>query len=327
MDLRKVDLNLLVSLQYLLQEKHVTAAARLMSVSQPAMSASLARLRVLLDDPLLVRAGGHLVLTSFAASLLEPVRTILQDIDVTLSARPHFDPAVDSRRFTLAATDYMTFVFLRHIIFALPSLAKDVRLHVEPVLPGYGDDLRTGRIDMLILPREVAQNIGDLQSADLFSDRFVGAASAKNTDVEDMTVENFSTLPYLAYQVNGGPSNVDKQLDALGVRRNVEMTTESFLVPPLILADSRMITMIHARTGALLRGSAGLRLFEPPVPLSPINQALFWHPRRADDPGHRWLRDQIIHLAGTDWIAGSGSELEPTRLGRVGGLTPVEPPA
>ncbi|MDB5940345.1 MAG: LysR family transcriptional regulator protein [Polaromonas sp.] len=296
-DLRRIDLNLLVSLRCLLQERHVTGAAERMSVSQPAMSASLARLRTLLDDPLLVRAGRQLVLTPFAESLLEPVSTILLNIEQTLSVRPHFDPATDSRTFAIGATDYMTFVFLRRIVFALPSLAKDVRLHVEPVLPGYSNDLRAGRLDLLILPHEVAQDIGDLESAPLFSDRFVGAASAENTEVDDMTVETFSSLPYLAYQVNGRSSNVDVQLDALGVKRNVEMMTESFLVPPLILAGSRMIAMIHERTGTLLAESAGLRLFEAPVPLEPIHQALFWHPRLSDDPAHRWIRDRIVEMA------------------------------
>jgi DNA-binding transcriptional LysR family regulator len=191
----------------------------------------------------------------------------------------------------------MTFVFLRRVVFALPSLAKDVRLYVEPVRTGYSSDLRSGRLDLLILPHEVAEDIGGMESEDLFTDHFVGAASADNAEVDDLTVEKFSSLPYIAYRVNGGSSNVDKQLDALGVQRNVEMTTESFLVPPLILAGSRLIAMLHERTGALLAASAGLRLFEPPVELAPISQALFWHPRRTDDPAHRWLREQIVATA------------------------------
>ena len=297
MDLRGVDLNLLVSLHHLLQERHVTAAAEKMSISQPAMSAALARLRSMLDDPLLVRAGRRLALTPFAETLVGPVGSILDDIQHTLTARPSFDPRVDSRTFTVAATDYMTFVFLRRIVFALPTLAKDVRVYVVPVLPGYSNDLRNGRIDLLILPHQVVEDVGDMESAKLFDDRFIGAASASNSEVDNMTVKKFSSLPYIAYRVNGGPSNVDRQLDALGVRRNVEMTTESFLIPPLILADSRLIAMIHARTGALLAETTGLKLFEPPVKLQPINQALFWHPRRTDDPAHRWLRERIVEMA------------------------------
>lgn len=297
-DLRRVDLNLLVSLHYLLQERQVTAAAARMSVSQPAMSASLARLRTLFGDPLLVRAGRRLVLTQFAETLVEPVSTILQQIEQTLTFRPTFDPQRDSRTFTVAATDYMTFVFLRKIVFALPSLARDVRLNVEPVLPGYSDDLRAGRLDLLILPYEVVEDVADMESAFLFSDRFIGAASQSNHEVDEgLTVEKFSTLPYLAYRVNGERSHVDMQLDDLGVHRNVEMTTESFLIPPLILTESRLISMIHERIGKLLGPMTGLKLFEPPVPLKPINQALFWHPRRTDDPGHRWLREQIIEMA------------------------------
>lgn len=296
MDLRRIDLNLLVSLRYLLEESQVTAAADRMSISQPAMSATLARLRQLLKDPLLVRAGRQLVLTPFAESLLEPVSRLLEDIEQVLSVRPKFDPAQDSRTFTVAATDYMTLVFLRKVIFALPDLAHDVRLHVEPVLPSHPDQLRKGHLDMLILPREVAR-LGEMDSADLFSDEFVGAAARDNPAIDDLNVETFSRLPYVAYRVNGDRANVDIQLDALGVVRNVVMTTESFLVPPLIVGQSRMITMMHRRTGPLLADIAGLRLFEPPLPLAPIHQALYWHPRRTDDPAHAWLRQQIIRLA------------------------------
>lgn len=297
MDLRSVDLNLLVSLDHLLRERNVTEAARRMSISQPAMSASLARLRRLLNDSLLIRNGRGLELTSFAETLVEPVALILHDIEHTLSVRPDFDPATDSRTFTVAATDYMTFVLLRHVVFALPGLARNVRLYVEPVRQEYSSDLRSGRVDLLILPVEVAEDVAGMESAELFTDHFVGAAGADNAEVDDMTVDKFSSLPYIAYRVNGGSSNVDKQLDGLGVHRNVEMTTESFLVPPLILAGSRLITMIHARTGALLADSAGLRTFEPPVHLQPIGQRLFWHPRRTDDPAHRWIREQIVATA------------------------------
>ncbi|WGW11684.1 LysR family transcriptional regulator [Saxibacter everestensis] len=298
MDLRRVDLNLLVSLDALLRERHVTLAAKRMSVSQPAMSSSLARLRKLLDDPLLVRAGRQLVLTSFAEGLREPLRNILENIDLTLTARPHFDPLVDERTFTIAASDYITLVLLRQVVSRLSAVASGVRLHVQPVLIDYVEHLRQDTIDLIVLPLEVAEDVDDMSRSTLFIDRFVCAADANHPkDLNGITTELFSQLPYIAYRVNGGPSNIDKQLDDLGVARSIEMTTESFLIAPFMLNGTSFIAMLHERLAKEVQDVAGIRLYEPPVPVQPITQTLFWHPRRTEDPAHRWLRELIVDVA------------------------------
>lgn len=305
MDLRRVDLNLLVSLDALLRERHVTLAAKRMSVSQPAMSSSLARLRKLLDDPLLVRAGRGLVLTSFAESLREPLSDALESIDLILTDRPQFDPDVDQRTFTIAASDYITLVMLRDVVARLSTLAPGVRLHVQPVLSDYVDHLRQDTIDLIVLPLEVAEDVADMSRATLFIDRFVCAAGEDHgTDLSSMTLEEFSKLPYIAYRVNGEPSNVDRQLNELGIVRSIEMTTESFLIAPFMLSGTGFIAMLHERLAQTVREIARIVVYEPPVPLRPITQTLFWHPRRTDDPAHRWLRNLLISVA-QDVAAGS----------------------
>lgn len=298
MDLRRVDLNLLVSLDALLRERHVTRAAKRMSVSQPAMSASLARLRELLDDPLLIRAGREMVLTPFGEGLREPLSSILEDIDLTLTARPHFDPLIDQRTFTIAASDYITLVLLRHVVVELSRVASGVRLHVQPVLSNYADQLRQDTIDLIILPQEVVEDMDDMSSVTLFHDRFVCAAGVDHPrDLTGMSVELFSELPYIAYRVYGEPSNIDKQLDDLGISRRVEMTTESFLIAPFMLSGTSLIAMLHETLANEVKRIANIRLYEPPVTVQPITQKLFWHPRRTKDPAHRWLREQILAVA------------------------------
>jgi DNA-binding transcriptional LysR family regulator len=294
-DVRRVDLNLLVSLHYLLQEAQVTAAAERMSVSQPSMSASLARLRRLLDDPLLVRAGRRLVLTPYAEGLRDQVADILREIELTLSTRPTFDPATESRHFVISATDYITLVLLKSLVSELSASTK-VHIEVQPVTASHLDDLRNNRIDMIITPREVLGDVPDLLSATLFRDRFVGVASRHNTSIDNLTPELFSTLPYIAYRSDGKRSNVDGQFDRLGVARNVQMTSENFVVVPLVVTSSDFIAMIHERLGRMMMESLQLRLFEPPVALRPVTQAVFWHPRRIDDPAHRWLRERIVRM-------------------------------
>lgn len=295
-DLRRVDLNLLVSLHYLLQECQVTAAAERMSVSQPSMSASLARLRRLLDDPLMVRAGRRLVLTPYAEGLRDQVAAVLREIEFTLSTRPVFDPTSESRQFVIAATDYITLVLLKDLVSDL-SMSMNIHLEVQPVMASHLDDLRNNRIDMIITPREVMGEVTDLLSATLFRDRFVGVASAQNDAIEGLTTQRFSQLPYIAYRSDGKRSNVDGQFDLLGVPRNVQMTTENFVVVPHIVTGSNFIAMVHERLWRFMPSSLNLKLFESPVALRPVTQAVYWHPRRMDDPAHRWLRERIVRMS------------------------------
>lgn len=297
MDLRRVDLNLLLSLDALLRERSVTRAAERLSVSQPAMSSTLARLRRLFDDPLLVRSGNTLLPTPFAESLSDRLPHVLAQIDELVNRQPSFDPTTDTRVFTVAASDYITLLVLRPLVARLAADAPGVRLHVEPVNRDYPQQLREDRLDLLFLPQEVIVPMHGLSSQAVFLDRFVCAVSVDHPEVgASVSIEQLQTLPYLAYRAHGLSSNVDRQLDELGVSRAVEMTTEHFVIAPLLLSGTNMICMLHERLGIELERSAGIRLLEPPVVLRPVTQAIFWHPRRDVDPGHRWLRDRVTEI-------------------------------
>ena len=106
--LRRMDLNLVLPLDALLEERHVTRAAESIGIGQPAMSAALARLRRLFGDPLLVRNGRVHELTPMGQSLVEPVRAVLTGLEQLLATTPHFDPGTDERTFTVVASDYVT---------------------------------------------------------------------------------------------------------------------------------------------------------------------------------------------------------------------------
>src|SRR5215471_10447572 len=106
MNLAQIDLNLLVSLDALLAERHVTRASERVGLSQPAMSSALARLRILFGDELLVRVGREYQLTELALELREPLRQLLQLAEETVQRRPSFNPATDRRVFTVVASDY-----------------------------------------------------------------------------------------------------------------------------------------------------------------------------------------------------------------------------
>lgn len=304
-DVRRIDLNLLVSLHHLLQECHVTAAAERMAVSQPSMSASLARLRRLLDDPLLVRVGRGLVLTPYAEGLRDSIAAILQDVEIALSTRPTFDPVAESREFSIAATDYVTFILLTDLVARLGEQAN-VHIQVKPIDENCIEDLRANTVDLVIAPREVMADATDLVGATLFRDRLVGirrrdddTASARPAPTDDepaVARETVATLPYVAYRPWGRPSHLDGQLESLGLTPNIKLTTQHLLGIPLMVSESELVSFVYERLALRMATCLPLEVFAPPVAMASVTQAVYWHPRRSDDPAHRWLREEVIRL-------------------------------
>lgn len=295
MNLNGVDLNLLVALDALLAERNVTRAAERLSIGQPAMSAALNRLRKLFDDPLLVREGADLVVTPLAETLARPVHEAISAIHSVLAVRGAFDPEFDHRTFTVVASDYVGLVLVRPLLRRLARVAPRVRLVVRPVLPDFLTQLRRDQVDLAVVPRELMPERSELPQAELFRDRYVCAVSADNRTVGDrLSVTEFAALPHLASNGGALPALGQRQLDSLGLHPSAEISTQTSLLAPLLLAGTDLVTLVLERLGHLLRNTAGIRLVEPPTPLQTITECMFWSPRRADDPSHRWLREQIL---------------------------------
>ena len=130
--LHRLDLNLLLAFDVLIAECNVTRAAERMSIGQPAMSASLMRLRKFFGDPLLVREGRSLVPTSRALGLIEPIREALDTIESTVRISREFDPRTDHRTFTLMASDYVLLLLLSRLLAELEVEAPNIRFTVRP---------------------------------------------------------------------------------------------------------------------------------------------------------------------------------------------------
>lgn len=298
MDLRRVDLNLLVAFDVLVAERNVTRAAQRMSVGQPAMSATLARIRKLFGDPILVREGRALVPTPLAESLADPVRELLTEIETVLSRGTGFDPATTERTFSVIANDYVTMTFLHPLLARLAVEAPGIRLHIFPTGDDYAEQLRRNQVDLLIMPMEAFETHAQFPYAVLFKDRYVVAVDRDHPDVgETISLEEFSSLPYLATSSGHLRSLAEMQLDFLGVPRNLELTT-AFGMAPFLLRGTRLITLIHERFAERVADAAGLRTLEPPVPrLQPITEIMAWPKRLERHPAHQWLRGRLLELA------------------------------
>ncbi|WP_081898681.1 LysR family transcriptional regulator [Herbidospora cretacea] len=298
MSLASVDLNLLVALDALLTERNVTRAAKRTSVGQPAMSASLARLRKHFGDPLLVREGRSLQRTPLADTLVGPVREALSAAEAVLLRSPGFDPAKDKAAFTIMAADYVTIVLLGPLLESIAGTAPHIRICMRPVDADFADQLRSGAVDMVIIPTKLADRKLPFPHEPLFTDRYVLVVDRNHPDVRDsVTPEQATALRYVAF--SGGTvspiTNVD--LEALNVHIPVELTTESFAVPLLLLTGTRLATIAPERLALKLVSVAQLRIVEYPLSLSAIQEAMYWNPRDNDDLAHQWLRRRLIDTA------------------------------
>jgi DNA-binding transcriptional LysR family regulator len=293
----QVDLNLLIALDALIVERNVTRAAARLRVGQPAMSASLARLRRVFGDPLLIRSGRTFTLTPLAQSLTGPLQAVLADVENVLTRRPWFDPATDARTFTVLGSDYVTFILLRHFVPALYAEAPGVTIRIQPLADGFRQSLDRGDADAAILPAEFDPGLLRFPHSRLFTDDFVGVVWAGNTEIGDsLTAEEFSKVPQLANEPGRFAGLPETRLTQLGVHREIEVTARTFVMGPLLVRGTRLLTIVHRKIAAELAGPADARLVEIPFGLGTITQTMFWHPRLDSDPAHRWLRERIRGL-------------------------------
>ncbi len=311
MAMRTFDLNLLPALNALLEQRNVTRAAEQVSIGQPAMSAALARLRRHFDDPLLVREGRVYHLSAFAESLLESVREAMVVLDAATASRRDFTPATDGRTFTIAASDYVALVFLRPLLNELALQAPGVRLRIVPIMADLGDALRRGALDLVLLPAELAGALDGLPRQALFEDRFVLAADRDNAAlaawaehghgsraVAPIDLDLLATLPFVAVT---GPmtSLLALRLRELGVELRIDVSTEAFVIAPMLVQGTPLVCLVQERLGRLVEEHAQLRLHQAPAALGGLVETMFWGPRRTDDPAHRWLRAQLTAQAET----------------------------
>jgi DNA-binding transcriptional LysR family regulator len=304
-NLASLDLNLLVSLDALLQERSVTRAAARMGLSQPALSASLARLRRHFGDELLSRVGNEYRLTPLAVQLRELARLALTGVERVFDAQTEFDPASSQREFHLLISDYGVAVLGDTIAGLLAEEAPHARLRLSANTPSTVD--RAAQIllttDLLVLPHGF---ITDLSHRDLYRDEWVCVVSADNEAVGDrLTVENLETLPWVVtFHGPTAATPAARQMRMRGIEPTVQVVTENFLTVPGLVAGSARIALLQRRLVDLLPLNVGLRALAPPVEVGQLVEAMWWHPVFDDDPEHAYLRDLVVRA--TDLAIGDG---------------------
>jgi DNA-binding transcriptional LysR family regulator len=289
-----LDLNLLLALDALLQEKSVSAAARRLGLSTSAMSRTLSRLRAAIGDPILVPAGRGMVATPHALAIAADVHRLKSAVQTVLSPPSAVEIRQARRDVTIRANEAFVLIYAAALSAAVTHAAPGIRLRFAPRSNKDIQSLREAAVDLDIGVLPV--NSGELRCQTLFRDRYVGLAREGHSifDAGEITVERYIAWGHVLFSPQGdlgGP--IDRALAERGVERDVRLIVPSF---PAVIAVAAASDLIGAIPKSYCKAAATspIRTFELPLELGDFSVVQAWHPQMDADPVHRWLRTLIF---------------------------------
>lgn len=290
--LRQLDLNLLVTLDALLTEHHVTRAAQRLHLSQPSVSLQLARLREVLGDPLLLPGPRGMRPTARADELRIPLRQALAALEHVLAPAVPFEPARAHNIWRVAASDYGESTVVLPALAGLRSAAPGSRLTVLEMNPArIARQAEQGEIDLAFHIRdEVADS---LRQRPLFTEHYVLVGRAGHPRLRRRpTIAQLCQLEHAIVSPDGGgfQGATDAALAAQGLARRVVLSVPHFLFLRAVLASTDLVAMLPSR---LVRGDSLLKMVESPIQVPGFEMLMLWHERCHRDPAHQWLRERI----------------------------------
>lgn len=295
-DIASTDLNLLVVLDVLLQERNVTRAAKRLHRTQSATSHALGRLREQLGDPILVRVGGEMRPTPKAERLAGEVSRILRTIGRVLAQESAFEPATTDRVFTLAGPDFVAAtlpVLLAHMVRATPFAG----LELVPAGPGMLRDVADGRVDVAVAPSSVPKADGLCRAALVALDWAVYARS-DHPAVRAWNAKAWAAYPHVRVRTSsGGESPVDVAARAQRLSRRTGPYLPHFLLAPPLLARTDLLMTVPRAVLADVAPRFGLVALPCPVKLAPIELSMFWSAQLDRDPAIVWFRRTLDEAA------------------------------
>ena len=291
-DLRRIDLNLLVILDALLSEQHVTRAAERLHLSQPAVSHALARLRDLLGDPLLVRQGGSLVPTARALELAAPLSEALAQVQALLAPN-RFEPASAKRRFRVAMSDYSAAIFLPDLVRRLRRAAPGIDLQIiQASREGMVDGVLNGDLDLAagVFPDMPAE----LRTTPLFEEHYTCLVDRNSLPASGtLDLLTYLSRPHVLLEMRGsGTPEIERALTAIRERRHVAISLPHWGVAPQLIQGTDLILTVSSR-GLLNIDHQHLLAVLPPFHIPSFAFELAWHARRGGDSGLQWLIGQV----------------------------------
>ena len=288
--LRQVDLNLLSTLYALLEERHVTRAAKRCFLSQPAMSRSLERIRDTFGDELLIRTGRIYERTVRGEWLLRELENLLPRLEALVRGEP-FDPAQSRVRLRVALTDNGSIALLPALTQRIRTAAPDITLEIVAWHDRSFEDVEAGKIDLALSPLAAPS---PLETERLFKEDFVCLLGADHKlRSRRFTLKQYLELSHVAVGA------LDRPLADLGLRRRVALSVP-FLVPAVAaVAGSDLVLTLPRKLAKAVAAMANVRFVEPPPEIKSFQYFMVWHPRLTAEPAQVWFREQLRIVAKT----------------------------
>jgi DNA-binding transcriptional LysR family regulator len=281
-----------------MDERSVSRAAERMNLSQPAMSAALARLRVYFGDEILVPHGKRMHPTAYAESLLPRVRECLGGLESLVLTSPAFIPAESQRTFRIVASDYIATVVIVPLVAQLAQIAPGVRIDILMTTDQAPQQLDEGKVDLLITPDLYISS--DHPAELLFEEEHVVVGWRDNPVFRGkLTQKEFLGAGHIAVRMGNlrTPAFADRQLELMGMKRNIEITAGSFAIVPRLLRGTNRLALMHQRLARLMAQEYPIALAPTPFVIPPMREMMQHHQARGPDEGLTWLRALLASLA------------------------------
>ncbi len=295
--LRNVDLNLLHALHALLEERHVTRAAKRCFLSQPAMSRALERLREMFGDLLLVRRGRAYQRTVRGERVLRELESLMPRLQAMVRGED-FDPRRSEERFRVAMTDHASMVLMPPLMEHMRTAAGNVRVDASAWHDRVYEDVAAGRIDTA-LSAEPPPPV--LEAEVLYEEDFVCLVGpAQRIRARRFTLKQYLDLPHAVVETwEGQQTPVDRPLSELGLKRRAVLRIPFFVPTILTVARTDLILTLPRKLAKIITAIADVRVVEPPHEIKGFSYFMAWHPRLTAESAHLWFREQLRTAART----------------------------
>ena len=310
MQTERIDLNLLEYLDVLLRERNVTRAASHLGLSQPAMSNGLKRLRLLFDDPLLVRTSEGMTPTERAIELQPLIREVLSRVDMAVQPKSAFEPASSERVFRIMASDYAESTIFPSILHRLREEAPGVVLDIMTPSDVSFLDVEQGKVDMVINRFDSIPQ--SFHKKTIWHDSFACLFSAQNPIRDNFNLETYLQAQHVWVSKTGmgvgvgiNPDDVqrlgwvDEALARLGKKRHITIFTRHYQAAMSLAEQKDLIVTIPSRAAQLKAQNPRVIIRQPPFEIPPIELNLAWSPLLQNNPAHQWMRRLIVEVTQT----------------------------
>jgi DNA-binding transcriptional LysR family regulator len=302
-ELRSLDLNLLVTLRALLDERHVSRAAEKSGLSQPGMSRALLRLRSMFNDPLLVKLEHGYELTPRAVAIDFALRKVLFDIQ-NIVAPPTFDPALAKGDFRIVALDYELVTMLPKIVPRIRKEAPGITVWTIAPTMNAQEGLDFGPLvngDVHLILTAFKKTHSGLYQQRLLDEVSVCVAAVDHPEVQhSATLEELGKLEHVWVNITGpDPGVINESLALHGISREIKVFVPSFSLAAHTVAHTELISILPRRIVMPLVEAGLVSIIDIPVVISPFYVYQYWHERFNKDPQHVWFRKLVLEVART----------------------------